>query len=127
MLCPEGQLTAVVSSHMAGQLGPRSAGSWPLTASHTHLQLLMCDLQDHFAATGPRKTAAQIQAQQRDLMSKLPEVWQAKLLLHVSTRIWELLPFTALLAHFYNPFHRLRLTSQAARVICRAPALTAAC
>jgi hypothetical protein len=35
-------------------------------------------MQEHFAATGPRKTAAQIQAQQRDLMSKLPEVWHHK-------------------------------------------------
>lgn len=33
-----------------------------------------CGMQEHFATTGPHKTAAQIQAQQRDLMSKLPEV-----------------------------------------------------
>lgn len=105
MLCPEGQLTAIMTSHAAGQLGPHSAGSWPLPAFHAHLRLLICDLQHHFAATGPRKTAAQIQAQQRDLMSKLPEVWRAKPLLRISTRIWELLPLTALLAHFCNPFH----------------------
>lgn len=37
---------------------------------------LLVLMQEHFAATGPRKTAAQIQAQQRDLMSKLPEVCQ---------------------------------------------------
>lgn len=29
--------------------------------------------QEHFAATGPRKTAAQIAAQQADLMAKLPQ------------------------------------------------------
>lgn len=37
------------------------------------VECLIDRLKDHFAATGPRKTAAQIQAQQRDLMSKLPE------------------------------------------------------
>lgn len=30
--------------------------------------------QEHFASTGPKKTAAQIKAQQADLMSRLPEV-----------------------------------------------------
>ncbi|PRW61388.1 SUMO-activating enzyme subunit 2 [Chlorella sorokiniana] len=37
------------------------------------VECLIDRLKEHFAATGPRKTAAQIQAQQRDLMSKLPE------------------------------------------------------
>lgn len=42
-------------------------------AAAAHRYPVAPTLQEHFAASGPKKTAAQIKAQQADLMSKLPE------------------------------------------------------